>query len=82
MGNDRARRLVSAWMGVATALAVAVAVAPAASAQDDIFVIEKGLGVTDRIVLEGVRQVRDGEKVEYAFRKPEEALANQKQHAE
>jgi membrane fusion protein (multidrug efflux system) len=49
---------------------------------DDIFVIEKGLDVNDRIVLEGVRQVRDGEKVEYEFRKPEEALANQKYHAE
>ena len=49
---------------------------------DDIFVIEKGLDVNDKIVLEGVRQVRDGEKVEYEFRKPEEALANQKNHAE
>ena len=43
---------------------------------------EKGLGVNDKIILEGVRQVRDGEKVEYEFRKPEEALANQKNHAE
>jgi membrane fusion protein (multidrug efflux system) len=49
---------------------------------DDIFVIEKGLDVNDKIVLEGVRQVRDGEKVEYEFRKPEVALANQKNHAE
>ncbi len=49
---------------------------------DDIFVIKKGLDVNDKIVLEGVRQVRDGEKVEYEFRKPEEALANQKNHAE
>jgi membrane fusion protein, multidrug efflux system len=49
---------------------------------DDIFVIKKGLDVNDRIVLEGVRQVRDGDKVEFEFRKPEEALANQKYHAE
>jgi membrane fusion protein (multidrug efflux system) len=49
---------------------------------DDIFVIKGGLKVNDKIVLEGVRQVRDGEKVEYEFRKPEEALANQKHHAE
>jgi membrane fusion protein (multidrug efflux system) len=50
---------------------------------DDIFVIKSGLGVDDRIVLEGVRQVHDGEKVEeYEFRKPDEALANQKNHAE
>jgi membrane fusion protein (multidrug efflux system) len=49
---------------------------------DDIFVIESGLDVNDRIVLEGVRQVHDGEKVESEFRKPEEALANLKHHAE
>lgn len=49
---------------------------------DDIFVIKSGLEVNDKFVLEGVRQVRNGEKVEYEFRKPEEALANQKNHAE
>jgi membrane fusion protein (multidrug efflux system) len=49
---------------------------------DDIFVIKSGLEVNDKIVLEGVRQVREGEKVECEFRKPEEALANQKHHAE
>ena len=42
---------------------------------EDIFVIKSGLDVNDKIVLEGVRQVRDGEKVEYEFRKPEEVLA-------
>jgi membrane fusion protein (multidrug efflux system) len=49
---------------------------------DDIFVIKSGVGVDDKIVLEGVRQVSDGEKVEYEFRNPDEALANQKHHAE
>lgn len=49
---------------------------------DDIFVIKKGLEVSDKIVLEGVRQVRDGEKVEYEVRPAELALSNQKQHAE
>src|SRR5262249_45439975 len=49
---------------------------------DDIFVISKGLDVNDKIVFEGVRQVSDGEKVEYEYQKPEEALANQKNHAE
>jgi membrane fusion protein (multidrug efflux system) len=38
---------------------------------DDIYVIKKGVGVGDRIVLEGIRQVRDGEKVGYEFRSPE-----------
>jgi membrane fusion protein (multidrug efflux system) len=49
---------------------------------DDIFVIKSGLDVNDKIVLEGVRQVHDGEKSEYEFREPEVALANQKNHAE
>lgn len=34
----------------------------------DTFVINKGVGVDDRIIVEGVRQVRDGEKVEYEIR--------------
>ncbi len=49
---------------------------------EDIFVIKKGLEAEDRIVLEGVRQVQDGRKVEYEFRAPELVLANQKNHAE
>ncbi len=49
---------------------------------EDVFVVENALSMTDRIVLEGPRQVRDGEKLESKFRTPEEALANQKNHAE
>jgi membrane fusion protein (multidrug efflux system) len=43
---------------------------------DDIFVIKSGLYVNDRIVLEGIQYVHDGQKLEDCeFRKPEEALA-------
>ncbi len=49
---------------------------------DDIFVIKKGVSVGDRIVLEGIRQVRDGEKVEYEFRPPEEVMRKPKNHSE
>lgn len=49
---------------------------------DDIFVLKSGLELGDKIVLEGVRQVHDGEKVEHEFRKPDEVLANQKHRAE
>jgi membrane fusion protein (multidrug efflux system) len=49
---------------------------------DDIFVIKKGVGVGDRIVLDGIRQVHDGEKVEYEFRPPEEVLRKLKDHAD
>ena len=45
---------------------------------DDIFVIKKGVSVGDRIVLEGIRQVRDGEKVEYEFRPQEEVMRPKK----
>jgi membrane fusion protein, multidrug efflux system len=50
---------------------------------EDIFVIEPGiLDVKDKIILEGIRQVRDGEKVEYEFRQPEEVIKNAKNKAE
>ena len=49
---------------------------------DDIFLIKEGLGVNDKIVLEGIRQVRDGEEVEYEFQSPEQALKHLKYHAE
>ena len=49
---------------------------------EDIYVIKSGLDVDDRIVLDGIRQVRDGEKVEYEFRPPEQVIANQKNKAE
>jgi membrane fusion protein (multidrug efflux system) len=49
---------------------------------EDIYVIKGELGLRDKIILEGGRQVRDGQKVEYEFEKPEEALKQQKYHAE
>lgn len=49
---------------------------------DDIFLIKEGLGVNDKIVLEGIRQVRDSEEVEYEFQSPEQALKHLKYHAE
>jgi|tagenome__1003787_1003787.scaffolds.fasta_scaffold20867906_1 membrane fusion protein (multidrug efflux system) len=52
------------------------------SAQDDIFVIQEGLDKDDKIILEGIRQVRDGDKIEYEFRAPEEVLDKLKYHAE
>ncbi|NJK31694.1 MAG: efflux RND transporter periplasmic adaptor subunit [Deltaproteobacteria bacterium] len=51
-------------------------------AMDDIFVVAGGLAVTDKIILEGVRQVHDGDHPETEFREPEAVLANLKYHAE
>jgi membrane fusion protein (multidrug efflux system) len=50
--------------------------------KDDIFVIQKGLTEGDKIILEGVRQVRDGDKIEYEYAAPEKVLSNLKYHAE
>lgn len=49
---------------------------------DDIFVVKGGLDIHDRIVLEGVRQVHDGEHIKAEFREPDLVLANMKHHAE
>lgn len=49
---------------------------------EDLYVIKKGLGVDEKIVLEGTRQVRDGDKVEYEDREAEQVAANLKYHAE
>jgi len=52
------------------------------SEQDDIFLIKEGLDAHDKIVLEGIRQVRDGEEIHFEFRDPEEVLSHLKYHAE
>jgi membrane fusion protein (multidrug efflux system) len=50
---------------------------------DDIFVIKKGiLDVNDKIILEGIRQVSEGEKVKFELITPQEAMNNLKKHAE
>ena len=50
--------------------------------KDDIFVVSDGLAPTDTVVLEGVRQLHDGERVEPQMRDAEEVLADLKHHAE
>jgi membrane fusion protein (multidrug efflux system) len=49
---------------------------------EDLFVVTKGLADTDRILLEGVRQVADGQAVEYEFQPPAEAYSRLKTSAE
>lgn len=50
--------------------------------QDDIFVVDTGLAANDRIVIEGVRQLHDGDHIKYEYKKPEEVLSHLKHHAE
>lgn len=49
---------------------------------DDVYVIDKGVEVGDTLVFEGIRQVRDGEKVEFQELDAEKVAADLKFHAE
>ncbi len=53
---------------------------------EDIFIVKadvkSGLKPTDKLVLEGVREIRDGDTVKGEFRPPEEVLQNLKNEAE
>ncbi len=49
---------------------------------DDVFVVASGLEVGERIVLDGVRQVHDGDHVECEFADPREVLKRLKHRAE
>ena len=49
---------------------------------DDIFIVDKGLEPGEKIIYEGIRQVRDGDKIKYEFEEPTELLAHLKNHAE
>jgi membrane fusion protein (multidrug efflux system) len=40
----------------------------------DLYIIKKGLNPTDRILLEGIRKVTDGQKIEYMFEDPKSVL--------
>lgn len=48
----------------------------------DIYLIESGLQENDKIILEGIRQVQDGQKIKYEYEAPAEVLKNLKYHAE
>ncbi len=50
--------------------------------QDDIYLLKDGLNVGEKIILEGIRQVRDGETVNYQFQAPVDVLSKLKYHAE
>jgi membrane fusion protein (multidrug efflux system) len=40
-----------------------------------LFVVESGVSENDKVLLEGIRMVRSGEKIHYGFEKPEEILS-------
>lgn len=49
---------------------------------EDVFLISEGVTGKDKIVLEGLRHVKSGKKIEYEFEKPDEVFDNLKLPAE
>lgn len=47
-----------------------------------LFVVQTGLSVNDKILLEGIRIVKDQEKIATTFIQPNEVLANLEMYAE
>ena len=41
-----------------------------------LYIIEKGLKNTDMILIDGLRKVRNGEKIEIDYKEPSEVLSN------
>lgn len=50
--------------------------------QDDVYMISKGLDKGDKIILEGIAQVSDGQKIDFEFRNPEIVLNSLKYPAQ
>jgi len=53
-----------------------------AAEMPDLYVISGGLKGDEKILLEGIRKVRDNEKIQFDYKKPEEVLAHLKVYAE
>jgi membrane fusion protein (multidrug efflux system) len=48
----------------------------------DLFVVATGLNDDERILLEGVQKVKDDDKIQYEYEKPEEVIKHLRVHAE
>ncbi|TDN94976.1 membrane fusion protein (multidrug efflux system) [Salegentibacter sp. 24] len=53
-----------------------------ASELDHLYVVKEGLNPEDKFLLEGLRKVQNGDKIEFEFKKPEVVFANLELHAE
>lgn len=52
------------------------------SEMPDLYVIKSGITGTDRILLEGLRKVKDGDKISYDYKAPESVISHLKVHSE
>jgi membrane fusion protein (multidrug efflux system) len=53
-----------------------------AASMPDLYVVKGGLQPGDRIMLEGIRKVRDGDKIEFEFQDPAEVIKHLKVYTE
>jgi membrane fusion protein (multidrug efflux system) len=53
-----------------------------ASEMPDLYVIKDGIAPTDKILLEGIRKVKDGDKISYTYEAPEKVLPKLKVYSE
>ncbi|GLB49669.1 hemolysin D [Neptunitalea sp. Y10] len=49
---------------------------------EDLYAVGNGLSVKDKILLEGIRKVRDNDKIEFTYEEPQEVLSHLKLYAE
>lgn len=49
---------------------------------EDLFVVSDGLAENEKILLEGIRKVRDGDQIAYTLEAPEQVISNLKLYAE
>ena len=52
------------------------------SEMPDIYVIKNGLNENEKIMLEGIRKVQNGDKIEYNYEDPKKVIANLKVYVE
>lgn len=53
-----------------------------ASEMPDLFIVSGGLKATDKIMLEGIRKVKDGDKIEFEYQNPKEVVSHLKVYSE
>jgi membrane fusion protein (multidrug efflux system) len=53
-----------------------------ASEMPDLYVVKDGITSTDKILLEGIRKVKDGDKISYTYEAPEKVLPGLKVYSE
>jgi len=52
------------------------------SEMPDLYVVKSGIASTDKILLEGIRKVKDGDKISYTYESPQQVLPKLKVYSE